>query len=83
MLNVNRDREGKLLPTGTCWCGCGQGATEGNFWIPGHDRFAESAVIKLRYGSVAELLVEHGFGPGGRNTRTEMEEWRKSGGRTR
>jgi len=78
-----RDRAGRLLPTGDCWCGCGNETSEGNFWTPGHDKFAEAAVINLEYGSVAELLIEHGFGPGGRNARSEMEDWRQGGGTTR
>ena len=64
---VLRDRLGRLLPNGACWCGCGSDTTPGNFWVPGHDKRAEAAVINLKYGSVAEFLVEHGFGPGGRN----------------
>jgi hypothetical protein len=47
------------------------------------DKVAESAVIVLKYGSVPEFLVEHGYGPGGRNARVEYDDWRKRGGRTR
>lgn len=66
-MNVARDEEGRLLPTGECWCGC-QGATsEGRFFLPGHDRVAESAVINITYGSVADFLLKHGFGPGDKN----------------
>lgn len=83
MDELRRDRVGRLLPTGECWCGCGADASPGNFWAPGHDKRAESAVINIEYGSVAEFLVEHGFGPGGRNAHGEMETWRNGGGRTR
>ena len=83
MNSVMRDKAGRLLPTGECWCGCSRETAEGNFWIPGHDKVAESALINLKYGSVAEFLVEHGYGPDGRNARAEMEEWRNRGGRTR
>jgi hypothetical protein len=31
--------------------------------VPGHDQFAKSAVIDLKYGSVADFIVESGFGP--------------------
>ena len=78
-----RDRFGRLVPTGECWCGCGDAATPGNFFLPGHDKAAESAVINIKYGSVAEFLVEHGFGPDGLNARAEMQKWRDGGGRTR
>jgi hypothetical protein len=83
MLQAMRDKAGRLLPTGDCWCGCGQETTEGNFWMAGHDKFAEAAVINLKYKSVAEFLLDHGFGPRGRNARVELEEWRARGGRTR
>jgi hypothetical protein len=79
-----RDRQGRLLPTGECWCGCGgEMKGQGNFFLPGHDKVAESAVIVLKYGSVPEFLVDHGFGPGDRNARFEYDDWRKRGGKTR
>jgi hypothetical protein len=78
------DKQGRLLPTGECWCGCEQPTKEpGNFFLPGHDKVAESAVILLEYGSVPKFLVAHGFGPGGRNPRAEYEQWKTDGGRTR
>jgi hypothetical protein len=84
MTDVRRDRQGRLLPTGECWCGCGGEMRErGNFFLPGHDKIAESAVILVKYGSVPEFLVKKGFGPGGRNPRAELERWRRAGGRTR
>lgn len=83
MAETIRDRAGRLLPTGDCWCGCGAETSTGNFFVPGHDKFAEAAVIKLRYGSVAEFLVEHGFGPASSSCRAEMERWHAAGGRTR
>jgi hypothetical protein len=51
--------------------------------MAGHDKFAEAAVINLKYNSVAEFLLDHGFGPGGRSARAELDEWRARGGRTR
>ena len=80
---TQRDRFGRLIPTGECWCGCSQATGAGNFFAPGHDKFAEAAVINLTYGSVAEFLVSEGFGPGQRNAREELEEWKRRGGRTR
>ncbi len=78
-----RDKQGRLLPTGECWCGCGGDTTQGNFFLPGHDKVAESAVINIEYGSVADFLVAHGFKPGGRNPRVELDEWREDGGQVR
>jgi len=64
---------GRLLPTGHCWCGCESEAGIGSFFLPGHDRFAESAVIRLKHRDVAHFLVAEGFGPGGRNARKEFD----------
>ena len=61
----------RLIPTGICWCGCGEDVGLGSFFAPGHDKFATGVVIKQCYGSVAEFLVRHGFGPEGRNAREE------------
>ena len=82
-LDLPRDRAGRLIPTGECWCGCEEVTTPGNYFSSGHDKFAEAAVINLEYGSVAELLIRHGFGPGGRNALAELTAWRAGGGRTR
>lgn len=57
----------RLLPTGTCWCGCGKETAIGSFFLSGHDKIAEAAVICSEYGSVAAFLVRHGYGPGGKN----------------
>lgn len=79
-----RDRAGRLLPTGECWCGCGQQTREpGNFFVPGHDKLAEAAVINIEYGSVAQFLVAHDYGPHGKNPREELEKWRDGGGTVR
>ena len=52
---------GKAQPTGWCWCGCG-GKTKAYF-IPSHDRKAEAALVKTKYGNIAGMLAHHGFGP--------------------
>ena len=57
----------RLLPTGECWCGCGAETAIGSFFLPGHDKTAESAVISVEYGGVPGFLVRHGYGPGGKN----------------
>ncbi|GAB3660802.1 hypothetical protein [Glycomyces tarimensis] len=54
----------RLLPTGTCWCGCGLDTGIGSFWVRGHDKIAEGALIAARYeNSVAQMLKDHGYGP--------------------
>ena len=45
----------------------------GKFFRSGHDKIAEAAVIRLEYESVPRFLVEHGYGPGGKNARAEMK----------
>ena len=72
-----------LQPTGGCWCGCGAETAIGSFFRPGHDNTAESAVISVEYGGVPEFLVEHGYGPGGKNARREVDRWRAEGGEVR
>ena len=62
----------RLLPTGECWCGCGEEAKIGRFFLPGHDKAAESAVIEVLYGGVPDFLDRQGFGPGKRNARKEL-----------
>ena len=66
----------RLLPTGECWCGCQGEPKIGSFFLSGHDRAAESAVIKVEYGSVAHFLVQHGYGPDGKNPKRELELWK-------
>ena len=62
----------ELEPNGTCWCGCGSGAAPGAFFLPGHERAAEGAVVRLVYGGVPQFLMAHGFGPGGRSAIKEL-----------
>ena len=66
----------RLLPTGECWCGCGAETAIGSFFLPGHDKTAESAVISVEYGGVLGFLVHHGYGPGGKNALREVGRWR-------
>lgn len=53
----------RLSPTGECWCGCGEDAGLGKFFLPGHDRKAESEVILKEYGGVPQFVAQHGYGP--------------------
>lgn len=56
----------RLLPTGTCWCGCGTETGIGSFFARGHDKIAEAAYMAVHHGgSVAQLLHDTGHGPGG------------------
>ncbi len=71
----------RLLPTGECWCGCGAETAIGSFFLPGHDKTAESAVISVEYGGVPRFLVQHGYGPEGKNPKQEMTKWRSAGKR--
>ena len=55
----------RLIPTGTCWCGCGEQAGIGAFFARGHDKVAEAALLAIEYGgAVPQLLHRHGYGPG-------------------
>lgn len=62
MMTTNLPR---LIPTGTCWCGCGKETSLGSFFAQGHDKIAEAALMATEYGGqVAQLLHKHGYGPG-------------------
>lgn len=50
-------------PTGKCFCGCGADTKPTAFFVPTHDRTAESRVIKEEYGSIADFVLAHGYGP--------------------
>lgn len=52
-----------MEPTGKCFCGCGQETSGRAFFVQTHDRRAESKVIKAEYGSIADFVVAHGYGP--------------------
>jgi hypothetical protein len=71
----------RLMPTGVCWCGCEQEASRGAFFLPGHDKKAESRVVIVEYGSVPEFIEKHGYGPGGKNPEKAYEAWRNGGGK--
>ena len=49
-----------------CLCGCGQHPKGDRFFCAGHDRFAETAIMKMFYGSVEALMAKHGFGTNGK-----------------
>jgi hypothetical protein len=68
------------MPTGKCWCGCEEEVSRGAFFKQGHDKIAESAVIKVEYRIVPRFLEEHGYGPGGKNPLKELERFKRRGG---
>ena len=57
----------RLIPTGNCWCGCGAETSIRPFFLQGHGKTAESAVIAVEYGGVLGFLVLHGYGPSRKN----------------
>ena len=46
--------------------------------LQGH---AKSAIISVEYGGVSRFLVQHGYGPDGKNPKREMDKWRSDGKR--
>ena len=70
-----------LLPTGRCWCGRGVETAIGSFFLPGHDKAAESAVISVESGGVPRFLIQYGDGPEGKSPRREVDRWRSKGKR--
>ncbi|MCZ4120281.1 hypothetical protein [Streptomyces sp. H39-S7] len=64
----------RLIPTGTCWCGCGAETGVGAFFARGHDKVAEAALLAAEYGSsVPQMLHKHGYGPGRSVTHDAVE----------
>lgn len=54
--------EGDLFdpePVGLCYCGCGSAVGPSKYFVPSHDRKAESRVIRERYGSIAGFVAAH------------------------
>ncbi len=62
-----------LRLTGYCYCSCGNEVGSRSLFSQGHDRKAESFLIKKKYGGVAQFLIAEGYGPGGKNLHEEME----------
>ncbi len=73
----------RLLPVGSCWCGCGGETRPVSFFLPGHDKVAESAVILVECSGVPEFLERPKYSPSGKNPRAALAEWQGRGGRPR
>ena len=64
-MTEDKDGRPRLLPTGKCWCGCGNQTSARSYFCQGHDKLAEAALMRVEYhGEVAQLLHAHGFNPG-------------------
>ncbi len=66
----------RLIPTGECWCGCGDETKIGSFFRAGHDKVAQAAVIRVEYGGIPEFVARHGYGPKGKNAMRALEKLR-------
>src|SRR5688572_8559134 len=56
----------KFKPSGKCWCGCGTDTGKERYFAAGHDKRAESLLLKILYGTentVAAFVADYGFGP--------------------
>lgn len=73
---MNEQTRNRALPKGECWCGCGAQVPARSFFSSGHDRRAESMLATLRYGSLADMLAAHGYGPGAKSL---YEEYQREG----
>jgi hypothetical protein len=55
--------KGGVIPTGTCWCGCGTAPQPGAFFMSGHDRRAAQVIIAEFFGSTANFVAAFGRAP--------------------
>ena len=51
----------RLQPAG---CSCGGDTVRGSFFLPSHDKGAESALTLMKYGGLPELLHKRGYARG-------------------
>ncbi|MFF4205764.1 hypothetical protein ACFYZ8_34510 [Streptomyces sp. NPDC001668] len=56
-------RDVRLVPTGGCFCGCGEEAEIGRWFVRGHDITAAAALRALEGMKLPQRLVSLGFGP--------------------
>lgn len=71
----------RVLPSGECWCGCEAEVPIGKFFVSGHDRRAESWLIRMEYGGVAEFLAAKGYAPAEKNLGKTYRDWLRKEGR--
>ncbi|MCL3999178.1 hypothetical protein [Streptomyces lavenduligriseus] len=61
---MTETKKRRLLPTGHCFCGCGQEVGIDRWFVFGHDITAADALRAVQGGlSLPQLLAEAGFGP--------------------
>lgn len=80
MIGMSETKLPRLIPTGTCWCGCGKQVSIGAFFARGHDKTAEAALLAIKYGGqVAQFLHAHGYGSGRSVTDDAVEDggWKR------
>jgi hypothetical protein len=63
----------KAVADGRCWCGCGTSVPTKKFFAPHHDRKAETMLMKLHYGSIANMVASHGHDSDKSSLRNESE----------
>ena len=66
------------LPTGACLCGCREQTGRGSYFRQGHDKRAESMIVKMHHGSILELVIDSGYGPGKQSVTEAYAEWLRS-----
>ncbi len=64
--------------TGYCYCGCGDRTR--SYFAQGHDRRAESMLIEMVFGSLAQMIEHYGFGPNETNLSEMFDRWKASNG---
>ncbi|MFJ3182341.1 hypothetical protein ACIPJN_28670 [Streptomyces sp. NPDC086796] len=67
-------RKIRLVPTGDCFCGCGEEAEIGRWFVRGHDITAAAALRALEGMKLPQRLVSLGFGPERSVVQTAVEE---------
>ncbi|WP_217226125.1 hypothetical protein [Streptomyces anulatus] len=70
------------MPTGDCFCGCGEEAGIGSWFVRGHDITAAAALRALEGKKLPERLVSLGFGPESSVVERAVEEagWERCAG---
>ena len=68
----------KAEANGLCWCGCGEQVKAGKFFVPTHDRQAESMLLKIHYGTIANMGASHGYATSGQTLRRLFDDSNES-----